>query len=175
MKTGWMVIPALIVPAPAFATQYLTVEQAQRAFFPSADRFEARNLALSDAALHDVDAARPAPVARSLPSSFVAHRSGAVLGYLYVDEVLGKQLYITYAVGVDTAGTVVGVEILEYRETHGYEVRNAAWRAQFAGHSAAVPPVFGANIKNISGATLSSRHVTEGVARVLAIHALSER
>jgi Na+-translocating ferredoxin:NAD+ oxidoreductase RnfG subunit len=173
MKTGWVVIPALIVPAPAFATQYLTVEQAQRALFPSADRFEPRDLALTDAALHEVEVAHPAPVARPRPSSFAADRAGAVLGYVYVDEVLGKQLYITYAVGIDTAGTVVGVEILEYRETHGYEVRNAAWRGQFAGRTAAAPPSFGTNVKNISGATLSSRHVTEGVARVLAIHALS--
>jgi FMN-binding domain len=175
MKSGWIAIPALLVPAPAFATQYLSVEQVQRALFPNADRFEARTLTLDERELHGVNVAHPAPVARALPSAYVAYRAGALLGYLYVDEVLGKQLYITYAVAIGTEGAVLGVEILEYRETHGYEVRNAAWRAQFAGDTAAAPPVFGVNIKNISGATLSSRHVTEGVARVLAIHAQSGR
>jgi Na+-transporting NADH:ubiquinone oxidoreductase subunit NqrC len=51
-------------------------------------------------------------------------------------------------------------------------VRNKRWRAQFSGKRASDALQFGREIKNISGATLSSRHVTDGVRRVLATYAL---
>jgi Na+-transporting NADH:ubiquinone oxidoreductase subunit NqrC len=65
---------------------------------------------------------------------------------------------------------VRGIEILEYRESYGHEIRNDAWRRQFAGKSAADPLRLEQDIRNISGATLSCRHVTDGVRRLLALH-----
>ena len=56
---------------------------------------------------------------------------------------------------------------MEYNESYGYDVRNATWRSQFVGKSAGSPLQLDADIKNISGATLSSKHVTDGVKRVL--------
>ena len=57
----------------------------------------------------------------------------------------------------------------------GYEVRNPEWRKQFVGKTAADPLRLNADIRNISGATLSSRHVTDGVKRVLATYAVALR
>jgi Na+-translocating ferredoxin:NAD+ oxidoreductase RnfG subunit len=74
---------------------------------------------------------------------------------------------ITYAVGINANGTVKQIEILQYNESYGYEVRNASWRAQFVGKNSASPLQLNGDIKNISGATLSSKHVTDGVKRVL--------
>ena len=54
-------------------------------------------------------------------------------------------------------------------------MREAKWRAQFTGKTAAAPLKLDADIQNISGATLSSRHVTEGVRRILALHAIALR
>jgi Na+-transporting NADH:ubiquinone oxidoreductase subunit NqrC len=61
------------------------------------------------------------------------------------------------------------VEILEYRESHGGEIRNDRWLAQFAGRSTPAQLRFRTDIKNIAGATLSSEHVTAGVRRILAL------
>jgi Na+-transporting NADH:ubiquinone oxidoreductase subunit NqrC len=58
-------------------------------------------------------------------------------------------------------------EILEYRETYGGEIRNPAWRQQFVGKRFGAPVQLDKDIKNISGATLSSRHVTDGIRRLL--------
>ena len=86
--------------------------------------------------------------------------------------MIGKQEYIGYAVALDVNGRVLRVDILAYRETHGWEIRNERWRAQFAGKTAADPVQLNQDIANISGATLSCRHVTDGVRRLLALHAL---
>ncbi len=84
--------------------------------------------------------------------------------------MLGKHELITYAVALDAQGRVRGIEVLEYRESHGGQVRDAKWRAQFAGKSVADPLQLDRDIRNISGATLSCRHVTDGVKRVLAMY-----
>jgi Na+-transporting NADH:ubiquinone oxidoreductase subunit NqrC len=59
---------------------------------------------------------------------------------------------------------------MEYRETYGYEIRNEKWRAQFVGKSANSTLKLDHDIKNISGATLSCRHITDGVKRLLAFY-----
>jgi Na+-translocating ferredoxin:NAD+ oxidoreductase RnfG subunit len=168
---GWSVLPvaALAIPAPAWAVQYLTAEQAMRLAFPAADTFKSVRVSLPAARWQAIDRDAPALVAVREPRAWVASADGAELGRVYVDEVLGKQLFITYAVAIGSDGQVGRVEILEYRETHGFEVRNARWLRQFTGTTARSSLEFGVDIKNISGATLSCRHVTDGVRRLLAV------
>jgi Na+-transporting NADH:ubiquinone oxidoreductase subunit NqrC len=62
------------------------------------------------------------------------------------------------------------VEILTYRESYGGEIRNADWRKQFVGKNARSRLSLNGDIRNISGAKLSSRHVTEGIKRILATY-----
>jgi Na+-translocating ferredoxin:NAD+ oxidoreductase RnfG subunit len=97
------------------------------------------------------------------------------LGRFYADAVIGKQEYIGYALAVDATGRVLRLDVLEYRETHGWEIRNERWRSQFVGKSAADPVEVSRDIANISGATLSCRHVTDGVRRLLALDSLLAR
>lgn len=91
-------------------------------------------------------------------------------GWFIVDEVVGKHEFITYALGLNADGSVHGLEIMDYRESYGGQVRDPKWRAQFTGKTKAAPLVLDQDIKNISGATLSSRHIADGVRRLLAFH-----
>ena len=93
-------------------------------------------------------------------------------GWFIVDEVVGKHEMITYAVALNADGSVRRVEVLEYRESYGYEVADAKWLGQFDGKTAASSLHLGQDIQNISGATLSSKHLTDGVKRVLTMYAL---
>jgi Na+-translocating ferredoxin:NAD+ oxidoreductase RnfG subunit len=93
-----------------------------------------------------------------------------IVGFFIVDYVIGKHLVIDYAVALDPGGQVRHVEILEYRESYGGEISNRSWLAQFVGKTGRDPLELDHDIRNISGATLSSRHVTEGVKRVLALY-----
>jgi uncharacterized protein with FMN-binding domain len=145
--TGWMrwTAPAAVVisvSAPAHAVQYLSVEDAQRAAFPSAHFTEVQ------------------------PGRVWKASSG---GIFVLDRVIGKHLYIDYAVSIQ-GGRVHRVDILQYRESYGGDIRSASWLSQFVGKSASSPLQVGSDIRNISGATLSSMHVTEGVKRVLAAY-----
>jgi Na+-translocating ferredoxin:NAD+ oxidoreductase RnfG subunit len=156
---------AIYAPAPSFAVDYLTEDQVQQEMFPGA-RFEARELALDADQKRTVEARLGAALDRSRWSVGLARREGELLGVLVVDDVIGKFERITYAVGLGPDGAIRQVEILSYRESHGQEIRLAAWRRQFVGRTAASPLRVGKDIANISGATLSCTHVTDGVRRI---------
>jgi uncharacterized protein with FMN-binding domain len=146
--THWAWLPIAVVSTSAYATTYFTVEQAQRAIFPGVSF-----------------------TGTSEPGVWRTSNGG----YFVVDKVVGKHEYITVAIGINANGTVKQIEIMEYRESYGYEVRDAAWRAQFVGKSAASPLQLNVDIRNISGATLSSKHIADGVKRVLQKYSSSSK
>jgi hypothetical protein len=160
------ILPAAVVavaPATAHATVYMNVEQAQAAMFPG-QKLTPRFHQLQPAEIGAIRrASGTVPASRDL-RAWKAQDGG----WFLLDRVIGKHEFITYAVALGGDGAVRRVEILEYRETYGGEVRNAAWRQQFVGKRFGSQLKLGADIKNISGATLSSRHITDGVRRLLA-------
>ena len=165
---------AATAPASAFAVDYLTVEQAAQLIFPDADRFEMRELDLDAAELQTL-ATHGVPARSAHWRVRVAQRSGQPLGYVVSDDVVGKFELISYAVGIGPDGAVKQIEILSYRESHGGEVRLPAWRRQFVGKTAASALRVGDDIANISGATLSCTHITEGVRRIVAVVELAKK
>ena len=161
-------------PTSAFAVDYLSAEQAAKLMFPEADAFEARSVTLDAAQLRQLDAQGVRGRSAHWPVR-VARRGDATLGFVVTDEVIGKVELIGYAVGIALDGTVRQIEILSYRESHGFEIRMPAWRKQFVGKGDASALRVGEDIANISGATLSCTHVTEGVRRIVAVVALARR
>ena len=155
--------------APALATVYESSEAALGNLFPKAQSFEEAPLTLTDAERDQVAKLGGAQAGHGQLRAWAARADGNVIGYAFIDEVIGREDFITYAVGIDANGKLRPVEILEYRESHGGEIRNKRWLAQFDGRSGPGQLRFGPDIKNISGATLSSEHVTAGVRRILAI------
>src|SRR5262249_22988434 len=113
--TSWvrLTLPAAVVASvssPSYAVQDLTIDAAQELAFPDANRF-VENGGLT----------------------WKAQAADKLLGLFVVDHVIGKHLYIDYAVALDPTGRVMRVEILQYRESYGGEVREPGWLAQFVG------------------------------------------
>lgn len=175
----WLFVPAIIVPAaaalPAFAAQYLNVEQAQKVLLPEAASFQPADVAITPPLKERIEKASGVRVRNPLLKVWRAEAGGKTVGWFVVDEVIGKHEFITYAVALTPEGLVKGVEILDYRETHGGEIRNAQWRAQFVGKKNGDAFQLDEDIKNISGATLSCKNVTNGVKRILATFQLTLR
>jgi hypothetical protein len=162
------VVPAaLLASQSAQALVYLSVEQAQALLFPG-QTLTPLPVLLSAA---DIAAITRDSGVAVYPGSLTAWRADN--GYFFTDSVIGKHDLIRYAVALDAVGRVREVEILEYREAYGGEVRNARWLHQFSGlqHGDAVK--VGRGIQNISGATLSSEHLTDGIRRLLATYAIA--
>jgi len=165
------VLPIVLgaVPASVWAVDYVSASEAEALMFPQADEFATVNLRLDNAQLQEVGKRAGLPARSAQWGVRVARRASSPLGYVVVDNVIGKFELITYAVAVGTDGAIRQIEILSYRESHGGEVRLPAWRKQFVGKTVAGPLRVGADIANISGATLSCTHVTDGVRRIVAV------
>ena len=167
MSRHLMLLPLSLIAIEAEATVYMTPEQAQATMFPG-ETLKPGFRTLDTAQVQAIrKAAGVSPLGRQLKVWRAA--SG---GWLIVDEVVGKHEFITFAVALDASGALKSVEILDYRESYGGQVRDSRWRAQFVGKRAGAPLQLGKEIKNISGATLSSKHVTDGVRRLLATYAI---
>ncbi len=159
-QIGFLLV-AGTAPLVAFSQVYLTEDQATGAIFPGT-KLTKRSIALTPEEVRRIEEKS----GERVRNSTVTVWTGAKKEVLFVDEVLGKHEFITYAVGVADA-RVKAIEILEYRETFGQGVVKPEWRKQFVGKDFTAPLKLNQDIVNISGATLSSAHVTAGVRRLL--------
>lgn len=154
--TGFVIQPKVV-----WAKQYLTPEQAKSLIW--ADKaFTPTPIELSDAQRAQIEDASSVRVRNKRLNAFRSE-DGC---WFILDQVVGKHEFVDIAVGIDAEGRVKGIEILEYRETYGYEVANPKWRAQFVGRDHSEHLKVDEQIKNISGATLSCVHITDGINRL---------
>ncbi len=169
-KAFWLV-PAALVAGPIagaetiWAASYLSIEEAQRALLPG-EKLTPHPVALTRAQVASIEK-RAGVRVRSRELRLWKGSGGS---HFIVDQVLGKHEFITYALALGPQGEVRGIEVLDYRETYGDEIGREAWRKQFDGKRVGDPVKLGGDVKNISGATLSCRHVTDGVRRLLATY-----
>jgi hypothetical protein len=170
LQISGLVLAAALMPVPVVvAADYLSVEGAQKAVYPDADNFAEIVLNPSAEQLQAILSRTGPQPTHGRIRIWKATRNGALLGHFMLDEVIGRQNLITYALGIDPDGSLRNLEILSYRESHGGEIRNPAWRAQFEHRNSLDQLRFRTDIKNISGATLSSEHVTQGVRWLMAL------
>jgi hypothetical protein len=158
-------LAATTIPIVAHAKIYVSVEQAQKMLIPNKPLVK-NPIIIADELQYKMR------LASSIRHPFQGDRiwKAADGSWFIVDEVVGKHEMITYAVALSPMGAVLGIEILEYVESYGYEVAEAQWRNQFIGKTAADPIKLNQDIQNIGGATLSCKHLTDGVKRVAVLY-----
>jgi hypothetical protein len=167
MHSRFLLVPAAIVMAAspsARAIDIQTLEAAQQRLWPGATLVPA-DFALSLEQFERLQDEYRVPALR--PKVKAWRVAGG--GWLFLDQVYGLNDIVTYLVAVDAAGKVRGIEILVCAE--GYcGIALPEWRATLVGrtHGKWNPADV---VPNISGTTLSTVHVAEGVKKILAIHA----
>jgi len=173
----WLAPAAIFSTASVqcIAAQYMSLEQAQALIFPNAKEFIAAPVTLTPDQVARIE--RQSGVAIRFPQQQVwrARAEGKLLGWFIVDQVIGKHELITYAAGINLDGSLRQFQILEYREAYGSQIRYTNWRDQFVGKTAADKLELDTDIINISGATMSCRHVTEGIKRLLVFYQVALR
>lgn len=167
-RCGFVLLLCVTALGLARAERYLTVAEAQKLCFPQAARFEEKTFRCTAGQIRLIEKQSGVKVRSPNVRAWLAHSNDTLAGVILLDHVIGKHEFIDYVVAISPDGKVEQVEILEYRESYGGEVRGTRWRAQFRGKTASSPLRLNGDIYNISGATMSCRHVTEGIKRLLA-------
>lgn len=148
-------------PLQLHAKTYLTIEEAKKILCGNA-KMEKVSVVLTKAQMKSIKKHSKTRVRNSVLKVWRVEDKG----WFIVDQVIGKHENIDMAVALTKDGKVTGIEILVYRETYGHEIRNDKWRVQFYGRDSSEVLKLDKQIKNISGATLSCRHVTDGINRL---------
>jgi Na+-translocating ferredoxin:NAD+ oxidoreductase RnfG subunit len=84
----------------------------------------------------------------------------------FLDNVLGKELPITFLVIIDKPGKIISTDIIKYREPYGGAVQSASWTSQFLGKNNESNYTVGDDIDGISGATISVKSITKGIQKL---------
>lgn len=154
-------------PSAVLAQQFYTVPEVLERLFPQSEKVGPEKKSLSDAQAAVLRKTLRGDVKKDW-TVYVATTRDRTDGYAIVDNVFGKERPITFVVSLSPAGVVNEVEIVEYRESHGGEIKNEAFRRQFVGKTTADPIKADRDIKHVSGATISSKNIAFGVKRALA-------
>jgi electron transport complex protein RnfG len=152
------------------AAVWETPAQASEAWFPG-QKAAAADVALSPTAQASLKALLAPHSSRSiawtLPASVPILEFKA--GWLVLVEEVGRHFPIRFAVAVDHSGAVLGVDVLEYRENYGQQIRGEAFRRQFQGKRWEDKIRSPGDIDAISGATYSCQATSRAVRKSLAV------
>lgn len=169
MKRGLLVLLVLVAPALADRV-YLKEADAPKMMFGNAVTATHKTLDLTDDQLAALGKALGRKLSTSsYPYLEVKDERGAVLGTIFLLDVIGQSQPITFAIGISTDGTLRDVAVMIYRESHGDEIADKRFRKQFAGKRASDPMTLGKDIDAISGATISSRSATFAARKALGL------
>ena len=145
---------------------YLTKKEALAVAFPGAEQIKKEKKWLTDRQREAIGKILGEEYKeRRLTYYFGLNDEGQPLGAMVIGNEIGRSYPITFMVVINPDGTVKDVEIMVYREPHGWEVRFESFLSQFFGRDAGNP--FD-DISNITGATLSVRSMTRGVKKTVA-------
>ena len=146
---------------------FLTKKQALQLAFPGVKKVKKKKVWLSDAqtaAIQKILGDQIKYNERRVTHYFGLNDAGQPVGAMTIGNEIGRSYPITFMVVINPNGTVKDVEIMVYREPHGWEVRFESFLSQFFGRNGGDP--FD-NINNITGATLSVRSMTKGVKKAV--------
>ncbi len=167
----WLAPVAIYALAPqCIAAKYMSAEQARALIFPVADEYVVKTVILTPGQMQEIDKISGVAGRAAQQQVWRVLSKGSMLGWFFVDQVIGKHELITYALGINADGSIRQVQIIEYLENYGSQVRYPVWRDQFVGKTVKSPLRLDSDIENITGATLSSRHLTDGIRRLLFVH-----
>ena len=136
---------------------------------------ETRNAAMAeiipDADFEDLDTVTlpSGRTAAQIDGVYKATKDGEEIGYCVQVEPKGFGGNLTMIVGINADGTVAGAKVTSHAETPGLGAKSQAdpnWITQFAGQTAdgqLKVTKDGGTINAITGATITSRAVTDGV------------
>ncbi|MBM3262995.1 MAG: FMN-binding protein [candidate division Zixibacteria bacterium] len=165
---GLAAVTLLLMAFPARGGVLLTVDEALRLAFPDCQItrktvYLTRNQLAQAASLSDVE------TRSALVNPYVATKNGRIVGVAYFDVHTVRTLTETLMIVIDAENRIQRIEIIAFHEPREYLPR-PAWLQQFAGQQLDDELALKRKIRNMTGATLTARAVTDAIRRVMALH-----
>jgi hypothetical protein len=159
----------LLVAAPAAGEVFLSQREALALAFPGADRIEKKSVVLDDAQAGTVERLSGAKLESRIVTLHEGFRGEERLGYALIDIHTVRTLPEAFMVVLSPEGHVAGLRMLAFYEPSEYKP-SERFLAQFDARALGPELRLGGAIHGIAGSSLSSRAVTMGVRRSLALY-----
>lgn len=173
-RVRWLILGAALLPGTpqdSPARVLLSQREALALAFPAEMLVERRTAYLTDEQQRRAQEAGHVKVESKVWAYYVGASSLGVRGYAYFETHVVRTMPETFMVALAPDGSVRFVEILAFLEPEDYLPR-PRWLAQFPGRELDGELFVRRGIRNITGATLSSQALADGLRRVLAVHAV---
>lgn len=157
-------------PSAAAGQVLLTQDEALRLAFPEPAEIERRTAYLDAERMADLEAETGIEQPSTIVTYYVGREGDRDLGVAYFDVHRVRTLPEVLMVQVEPDGTVGRIEVLRFAEPQEY-IAPEGWLERFEGRRLVDDLAEKNAVAGITGATLTSRAVTEAVRRTLALHA----
>lgn len=154
----------------AEARLLLRQDEALRLAFPDA-KPERRTAYLSEPQAKEAERLGRVRVESRVWTYYVGVSSGGERTYAYFETHTVRTMPETFMAVLDGAGRVRFVELLAFHEPDDYRAPGR-WLRQLDGRRLDDQLLVRRGIRNITGASLTAQALTEGVRRILAVHAI---
>ena len=151
------------------AKSYRTQPEALQTVFPSPFRVERKTLFLTQSQIEQIEQKARVRVDSSIVSYYVARNASGISGIAFFDRRIVRTMPVTYMVVVNPSGTVGYVDILSFEEPEDY-LPPARWLALYQNGKLDTNLAIGHGIPRITGASLSSQAMNDGIRLILATY-----
>jgi Na+-translocating ferredoxin:NAD+ oxidoreductase RnfG subunit len=160
-----------LLPVASLGTVYYSKDEAFELAFGAGATVESVPVFLTDEQLAEVEKLAKVKVDSKLFTFFIGRRGDRLVGYAAIDSHVVRTQQETLLVVLSPKGDLTRLEMLAFHEPPEYQSA-PRWLEQLYGH-----PVnelqLNHNVDGVTGATLSSRAVLDGVRKVMAIYQLA--
>src|SRR5262249_17953703 len=149
--------------------RYLSEDQALKLIFPKSQQIRTEDKSLNAAQQVAVEKRLRYRLAQTSFRIHIGETNGQADGYAMVMNEIGKEMPITFIVGITPQFRISRVALMVFRESKGWEVEDSRFTSQFKGRSSGDAFAVNSDIIGVTGATLSSRAFCKGTKKAIVI------
>lgn len=154
----------------AYGSVLMTIEDAVKSAVPGTQAVEKKVITLTEEQKSKIKSAARVSFPRQSGDDvtvFIVKSGNETLGYIFEDTVFGKWGPIHYILALNPKGEIINVIVLDYHERRGKPVSKSSFLNQFFGKTIHDPVKLRRDINGVTGATISSRAMTDGIRKLL--------
>jgi len=159
----------------AYAVVLASVDETLKILMPEADNIEEEIKILTEEQMITIAEKGKLSFDPNLDQEFhfyIGKSNNQIIGYAVTDAVRGKWGLIHYMILLDPNGTIKNLKVLEYGEKRGKPVAKRRFLKQFFGKTINNRLRLKKDIRGVTGATISSRGLTNGIRKI--VHVFNE-
>jgi len=173
----WLLLLSILISASTinnvYAKELIALDQALKKIYKSAQDFQKETHVLTLEQISSIEAQAKISFDQTHASEIIMYTprlGNNPIGTVFEDTVIGKWGPIHYLLALKPDGSIQEVVILDYQEIRGRPISKKRFLRQYKQKSIKDPLKLRKDIDGVTGATISSRSLTDGIRKLLYVY-----